>query len=133
MVRSGYEFYVGQDLGKSLVTVNLVSGVREPGVYHVPFDTDLAQLLAYAGGPVDSSNLDEILVRRNNGEKIQLFSQDLRKSFEDPGPLFVIQDRDMIHIPTRTTFDNSLKWLTLLSTIVSIGLSAALINDMNRR
>lgn len=40
--RGGSEYWVGREQGKPLIVVNLVNGVSNPGIYHIPIDTDIA-------------------------------------------------------------------------------------------
>lgn len=128
------EFYVGMELGKPLVTINLIGGVRKPGVYHIPVDTNLVQLLAYAGGTEPTSDTDNILIQRWKGEQeSELLDVDLDKILKS-GPRSVrLQDQDTIHIPQTTTLDSSLRTLTILSTVASIVLSFYLVDDIRRR
>lgn len=60
---SGAEFFVGKIEGKPLIQVNIVSGLKMPGVYHIPVDTSLAELISYAGGAVDGAQLDKINIK----------------------------------------------------------------------
>lgn len=52
----------------SLITVQVFGSVARPGMYYVPEDTDLMKLLTLAGGVVNSSELDEVVVRKLDGK-----------------------------------------------------------------
>lgn len=57
------------------IEVNLWGFVPKPGIYNIPYTTDLVTLLSIAGGPISSSRLDEIKIIRlepdeQTGEKI---------------------------------------------------------------
>jgi|GEM_PF-3188949 len=131
--RPGYEFFVGREYGKPLITVNLLRGVREPGVYHIPIDTSLAQLIAYAGGALESSDLTEVAIRREREGKTEVIDYNLEKSFLKDPALLTLRDRDIVHIEGRDTVDSTLKGASLVATIASIGVSVALINDLRNR
>ena len=131
--KTGFEYFVGQDLGSPLITVNLLSGVREPGVYHIPVNTDLAELLAFAGGANDSSDLTEVGIRRTTTHETKHIVYDLRESLTEKAPLITMQDHDVIRIPTRASIDSTMKWATFVATLVSIVASYALINSLNKQ
>lgn len=65
--RPGYYFYAKPF--EVTMTVNLWGEVPQQGVYVVSTSTDIIQLLSYAGGPRDKSNLEEVLVYRASGKK----------------------------------------------------------------
>ena len=66
------EFFVGRELGKPLISINLISGVKHPGVYYVPVGTDMAQLLAYAGGATSEAELESVTLRRQLAKKSEV-------------------------------------------------------------
>jgi polysaccharide export outer membrane protein len=70
-----------------------------PGKYELSGKTTLLELLTKAGGPTERANLSRVSVRRKNGESIAL---NLFKAIQqgDPGRDFVLDDRDVIFIPT---------------------------------
>lgn len=127
--RMGYEYFVGKELGRPLITVNLLSGVREPGVYHVPVNTQISELISYAGGALDTADLGEVHIRRSQGNEIKLVDYNLSDSFCEVAPLLTVQDRDAIHIPSRTRFENTLRWSTLIATILSVVASSIVISQ----
>ena len=130
----GSEFFVGKQFGKPLVTVNLISGVSRPGVYHVPVGTDLAQLLAYAGGATGSADLSEISIQRiGANEKPKLVEVDLDEVFQSTSTIPSVADRDIVHIEQKASLDSTVKWISLFSMVASIGLSLALLNDIQKR
>lgn len=127
------EYFVGQEYGKPLITVNLVNGVKQPGVYHVPINTDLSQLLAFAGGATNQSDLEQVAIRRTQGPKYHILDVNFEKAMRSTSTLPTLKDRDVIHIEQKPSVERTLRWVTLISGIVSIGLSVALINDIERR
>jgi protein involved in polysaccharide export with SLBB domain len=47
------------------IEVNLWGFVRYPGRYRVPINTTFMDLMTYAGGPIEDSDLEEIRILRN--------------------------------------------------------------------
>lgn len=126
----GKEYYVGQSLGQPLMTVNIINGVGAPGVYHVPVNTNMAELFSYAGGATENADLELVTVRsksKDGTSKVHNFN--FEKLVQSPGNLPQIQDKDIVHIETRDKLETSLKWLTLLSLITSITATIVVIND----
>ncbi len=59
------------------IKVNVWGFVRYPGKYMIPDQTSAAELLSFAGGPSDDSDLDELRIFRinkNNREVMILFN-----------------------------------------------------------
>ena len=90
--RPGYFFYAKPF--EVTMTVNLWGEIPQQGVYVVPINTDIVQLLSYAGGPRDRSNLEEVLVYRASGKKDQKLRilktinvRDILEGRSDPVPL----------------------------------------------
>jgi hypothetical protein len=129
---AGSEFFVGAEMGKPLVTVHLLNGVRTPGVYHVPVETNLAELIAFAGGATDQADLSGVRIRRASPE-ISLLEVDLVKDMKLARSLLPVQDQDIVHIETKVTPERTLTWISILSSIASVVLSIALINDIRNR
>ena len=128
---SAREFYVGRDLGRPLVTVHLMSGVGQPGVYHIPAGTDIAQLIAYAGGATDRALLDETTVRRDAGKGTYHITElNLEKALKEPTDLFRLQDQDVVVIKQSYNIDKTLQWVSIVSAIASIVLSIYLIDSL---
>lgn len=127
------EFYVGRDIGKPLISVNLISGVNKPGIYHVPIGSDLAQVIAYAGGAHEKADLSSISIRREQKNNSQIFSIDLVESLASTSQLPIISDSDVVRIPINYTMERTSNWVGLFSGIASVILSVAIINDLNDR
>jgi protein involved in polysaccharide export with SLBB domain len=49
------------------IEVNMWGFVRYPGRYRVPLKTRFMDLMTYAGGPIENSDLQEIRILRNTG------------------------------------------------------------------
>lgn len=63
--QAGTSYYNFMGSGTDIkIEVNLWGFVPKPGIYNIPYTTDLVTLLSIAGGPVSSSRLDEIKIIR---------------------------------------------------------------------
>lgn len=130
---SAREYYVARDLGKPLLTVHLLNGVTAPGVYHVPIDTDIAQLIAYAGGATDRADLGEIVVRRNQRNTYSVTNLDLEAALKEQKDLFRLQDQDVIQIGQQFSAEKPLQWVGIISAIASVVLSVYLVKDIQSK
>jgi hypothetical protein len=129
---SAREYYVGRDLGKPLITVHLLNGVGAPGVYHVPMDTDIAQLIAYAGGATDRADLSEITVRRGNQGRYSIAEFDLEKALKQPKDLFRIQDQDVVQIEQKFNTEKPLQWVGIISAVATIVMTFYLVKQSDK-
>jgi hypothetical protein len=123
--KPGYFFYAKPF--EVTMTVNLWGEVPQQGVYVVSTSTDIIQLLSYAGGPRDKSNLEEVLVYRSSGKKDQkaraLKKINIRDILEGRSEPVLLAPGDMIvvqRIPDATS------WLEVL-TILNAGTSLAVL------
>jgi hypothetical protein len=130
---SAREFYVARDMGKPLLTVHLLNGVTSPGVYHVPVDTDVAQLIAYAGGAIPTSDLGEITIRRGTHGAYQITNLDLEKALRSNKDLFHMQDQDVVQIEQKFNAEKPLQWVGIISAIASVVLSVYLVKDIEKK
>lgn len=77
----GGNFYDYSDPATINIKVSIWGYVRSPGKYVVPIYTTVPDLMSYAGGPVDQSDLDDVRIYRINQdgkeELIQLNYTDL--------------------------------------------------------
>lgn len=129
---AGAEYFVGAEFGKPLITVHLLSGVRTPGVYHVPMDTDLAELIAYAGGATERADLGAITLRRQTPQ-FKLLEINLADEMKVAKNIMPIHDRDVIRIEQSNAPERTLTWVSIIASIASVILSMALIDDIRRR
>ncbi len=122
---SGSEYFAGRIEGKPLIKVNLVGGVRLPGVYHVPVDTNLAEVLSYAGGTVDGAELDEIHVRSMLGTKATFKTFDFQNLSKDTaGSYPTIKNDDIIQITvTKDQLARTALWVSIIGSIISVTLA----------
>ena len=126
---TGREYYAGIGDGKPLITVNIISGVNLPGTYHVPIDTDISELLSYAGGTLPHADLSKVFLRNSVSSKgIESKTYNVSKIMESTEPFPILQDKDLVHIESRTSLDSTLKWLTIFS-LIATTVSAVVIID----
>ena len=129
---TGSEYFVGRDLGRPLVTVNLLNGVTRPGVYHVPIKTNLPQLIAYAGGTTTNADTSEITLRRYDPQKAKVLRFSLDHALTSEGDMPTIEDKDMVSIPQKASLDTTLRWVALIAGFTSIALSISMTNQILR-
>lgn len=128
---------------ESLISVQLIGAVQKPGVYYVPMDTDLLKILTLAGGSTSGGDMSGVMVRKQEPEKwSQIRSKALgehRGTYEvDIQELIKLGGReslqmnhdDLIYVPPRESLvsPEASKTITMVSVVMSIALSALLIN-----
>jgi len=133
VLSQGNEFFVGREYGKPLVKVNLISGVQKPGVYHVPAGTDLAEVIAYAGGASEKAKLHDITIVRQNGKERSALEVNLERSLSRSTQLPAVNDQDIVHIPVDRSLDRTLTWVSILSGLASIALAVTIIDQNSRK
>lgn len=126
------EFYVARDMGKPLVTVHMLNGVNSPGVYHVPVDTDLAQLIAYAGGATTSSDLTDIVIRRTNHGRYEITDLDLIKALRTSQDIFQLQDQDIVQIDQKFNVERTSLYAGILASLATVILSIYLVRSLDK-
>lgn len=127
---NGSEFFVGRIEGKPLITVHLISGVRFPGVYHVPIQTNLAQLFAFAGGTADNADLRDILIRsQSTAGAVSVRAIDLKEIVEENGAVPVLQERDTVVVDTKVDYiGRTAMYVGVVGGVLAVILSAIAIN-----
>ena len=60
-IKNKYEYVTGDD-GLIKFRVNVIGHVKDPGSYLVPDGCDLITALSYAGGPLEGSKLDKVMI-----------------------------------------------------------------------
>jgi hypothetical protein len=128
----GNEFFVGREYGKPLVKVNLISGVQRPGVYHVPAGSDLAEVIAYAGGASEKAKLNDITIVRQKGTERSSLEVNLEKSLTRPSLLPSVADQDIVHIPVDKSLERTMTWVSILSGLASVALAVTVIDQNNK-
>jgi hypothetical protein len=121
--RPGYYYYAKPF--EVTMTVNLWGEVPQQGVYVIPTSTDIVQLVSFAGGPKERSNLEEVLLYRATGKKdpkarIEM-TINLRDILEGRAATVPLSPGDMIVVKR---IPNSLTWqdvLTIINTTATLG------------
>jgi hypothetical protein len=126
--KPGYFFYAKPF--EVTMTVNLWGEVPQQGVYVVSTSTDIIQLLSYAGGPRDKSNLEEVLVYRSSGKKDQkaraLKKINVQDILEGRSESLLLTPGDMIvvkKVPDTLTWQEVLIIINTGATLAVLGVS----------
>lgn len=131
---SGSEYMSGQEPGTVMMKVNLWGAVRKPGIHHIPVKTDLVALMSYAGGPNDNALIDEVTIKRQQGNKQTKIKVDLSQLIHGESTYNLsLQPDDIIVIPAKEPWisQDTFTLAIFTSTIASIILSAVLIDRNN--
>ena len=126
--RPGYYFYAKPF--EVTMTVNLWGEVPQQGIYVLSTNTDIVQLISYAGGPTSKSDLEEVLVYRSSAKKDvkmrtlkKINVRDILEGRAEPLPL---GPGDMIvvrRLPDATTFTEILTVVNASATLLVLGIT----------
>lgn len=127
-----------------LITVQLFGSVARPGIYYVPEDTDLMKLLTLSGGVLNTTELEEIVVRKSdarswhglnlrfvdkkNDSVYRVDVDSLLKESPNLKPLRM-SHQDFVYVPTKEPFisANTSRIITIGSIVLSAVLTVLLI------
>ncbi len=120
---------------ETLIGVQLLGAVRNPGIYYIPPTTDLLKLLALAGGESDA-DLSEIIVRKTDPMQAGVYELDMKRLMKttDAKPFKLTQD-DFIYVPKKEPWlsNDVSRTVTIISMLATIVLTGVLIdNNYNR-
>ena len=123
-------YYDYSDPGGLNIKVSVWGYVKYPGRYVIPERSNISDLISYAGGISDDSNLDEMRIFRVNADSTQemfLFNYDdlwWNETLQKQVKLSRIQPGDVLIVPGRPRWywEN---YLTLTLSIVGVLLSLA--------
>lgn len=115
---------------ESLISVQLLGAVKNPGIYYIPPQTDLLKLVTLAGG-ADDADLTEVVVRKTDPSQKGVYELDLNKlmkSTSEVKPFKLAQD-DFVYIPKKEPWisNDVSRSITIVSLITSIILTSVLI------
>lgn len=115
---------------ESLISVQLLGAVKNPGIYYIPPQTDLLKLVTLAGG-AENADLTEVVVRKNDPSQKGVYELDLNKlmkSTSEVKPFKLAQD-DFVYVPKKQPWISSdiAQSVTIVSLITSIILTSVLI------
>ncbi|MBC7458430.1 MAG: SLBB domain-containing protein [Bdellovibrionaceae bacterium] len=111
---------------ETLIGVQLLGAVKNPGVYYIPPTTDLLKLLSLAGGEQDA-DLTEIIVRKVDPATVGVYELDMKRLMKTTGgKQFKLTQDDFIYVPKKESWISSdvsrtVSILSLLATIVLTG------------
>lgn len=111
---------------ETLIGVQLLGAVKNPGIYYIPPTTDLLKLLALAGGEQDA-DLSEIIVRKVDPAQSGVYELDMKRLMKTTGgKQFKLTQDDFIYVPKKEPWisndvSRSVSILSLLATIVLTG------------
>lgn len=111
---------------ETLIGVQLLGAVKNPGVYYIPPTTDLLKLLALAGGENDA-DLTEIIVRKVDPAGSGVYELDMKRLMKTTGgKQFKLTQDDFIYVPKKEPWisndvSRTVSILSLLATIVLTG------------
>ena len=111
---------------ETLIGVQLLGAVKNPGIYYIPPTTDLLKLLALAGGEQDA-DLSEIIVRKVDPAQSGVYELDMERLMTTTGgKQFKLTQDDFIYVPKKEPWisndiSRSVSILSLLATIVLTG------------
>ena len=126
--RPGYYIYAKPF--EVTMTVNLWGEVPQQGVYVVPTNTDIIQLISFAGGPKDRSNLTDVLIYRASSKKDQrarlMLNVDVRDILEGRSSTVPLAPGDMIvikKIPEGMSLEEVLTIVTTGASLAVLGIT----------
>ncbi len=111
---------------ETLIGVQLLGAVKNPGVYYIPPTTDLLKLLSLAGGEADA-DLSEIIVRKVDPAQAGVYELDMKRLMKTTGgKQFKLTQDDFIYVPKKEPWisndvSRTVSILSLLATIVLTG------------
>ena len=65
------------------IEVNLWGFVKFPGRYIVPYNSTLIDVMSFSGGPIESSNLEEIRIFRPSKDSLKSKNTIIKLNYED--------------------------------------------------
>lgn len=124
-MNAGAEFFAGKYEGKPLIKVNVVSGLRISGVYHVPVDTDLAELMAYAGGTTDGANLSHVQITSEKNRSKTTKSYDFYSISKHNQTMPTLANNDVVQIDVeKDSLARTAIWVGIATGVTTVILSA---------
>jgi hypothetical protein len=115
---------------ESLISVQLLGAVKNPGIYYIPPQTDLLKLVTLAGG-ADDADLTEVVVRKTDPSQKGVYELDLEKLMKSTSEVksFKLAQDDFVYIPKKEPWisNDVSRSVTIVSLITSIVLTSILI------
>ncbi|MGE4233909.1 MAG: SLBB domain-containing protein [Bacteriovoracia bacterium] len=128
----GSEYFVGGSPGVN-IQVNLIGGVRNPGIYHLPENTDLLTLVGYGGGTSEAAVLDDVNIKRKEDGKFHNIGVDMDailKSPDTPNP--ALANGDVVYIPEKRTVRNLAVAVSIVASLLSIAAAGYTVSHLSK-
>ncbi|MEW6653785.1 MAG: SLBB domain-containing protein [Bacteroidota bacterium] len=116
------------------IYVSVWGWVRYPGKYKIPINTDVSDLLSYAGGPLEGADLEDIRIVRVDEDSTQRM---IKFSFNDVMYETKLQNRfrkvprldagDVLVVPGEPKLyfrDHFSIWMSVISMLISLSILA---------
>lgn len=132
-----------------LISVQLFGSVARPGLYYVPDDTDLMKLLTLSGGTLNSTELEEVIVRKGDQkawsslkfDSIEkrnetTYQVDVDKLLRDETAVKPLRmgHQDFVYVPQKTPWiSNDLSRVITIGSILLSGVLTVLLIDKNKQ
>lgn len=115
---------------ETLIGVQLLGAVKNPGIYYIPPTTDLLKLLALAGGEQEA-DLSEVIVRKTDPTQVGVYELDMERLMKttDAKPFKLTQD-DFVYVPKKQPWlsNDVSRTVTIISMLATIVLTGVLID-----
>ncbi len=129
------EFYSPGYAGELLIPVKVIGAVKAAGIYHIPKKTDLATLLAMAGGMTGAAS-NSVLIKRRALAKETVTVVDLMHAIETPDvALPFLETDDIVVVQTKEPIvsPDTLTMMGLVASVLSLILSSIIISQATRK
>lgn len=134
VIAEGSAYHVFAKPGEATVQIQVLGNVKFPGIYEVGAGTDLGQLLALTGGPVQVFTEGRVVRRTETtmrlyhgegGRRDLVYEAAFETMLTNPGNYPVLQDGDVFNIETLTFERTQFGWrdgLTIVATLATVAL-----------
>jgi hypothetical protein len=114
--------------------VNFVSGVQTPGIYHFPDTVNLVEAISLAGGAEKDADLSKVYVKRYSKDGFVTYKYNLSDMMDNKEMVFPpLADRDTVMLEPNHSTQNTLLGLNILTTILGIALTSALLIQVSKK
>lgn len=127
---AGNVFVSGNYPGAVLMPISLWGAVRRPGIHHIPLRTNLLTLMSYAGGPLTSAELDDVVIKRISDQEEKILSVDIKKILTTKnmrGPELKANDIILVPFEEPAIDPNTVQVVGFVASIFSLIITAFLL------
>ena len=114
------EFYSKSIPGEVVIPVQMLGAVKRPGVYHVPRQTDIVQILALAGGFNDNADPTKSYIRSRIGDVDRVRPVNLEAQLRGANTKAVILEANDVVVIDQKTPAISSNTLTIVGVVASL-------------